>query len=65
MVGKLILGELFKISDVKSLKKTIKEKAESISLVVNKTNEFDVPIGEFCSNPYECCYKNYCWNVFP
>jgi predicted RecB family nuclease len=40
--------------EISSLKKTIKE-----------TKEPKMPIGEHCSSPYECAYKEHCWKKVP
>ena len=62
------LSNLFKTEDitepVETVMPTVPEKlSEYKSLLYN--SEPDIPIGQHCSNPYDCPFVSYCWRDVP
>ena len=62
--GNLELEKLFKIEDVSEYvinnQNNIKEKINEINKYMNRKDEENKDIGEYCFKPYECPYFKYC-----
>ena len=67
-VGDLDLGALFTVDDVTGLtldmQADIPEKLSDLRRSL-EDGEPDIDIGSYCTDPYECDFKSYCWQHIP
>lgn len=62
------LSNIFKTEDltkpVEAVLPTVPEKLSEYKTLLDNT-EPDIPIGQHCSNPYDCPFVSYCWRDVP
>jgi hypothetical protein len=68
-LGELDLKELFAIEDctkeVIAMQSGIEDSIQRIKDIAELEHEPVFDIGEYCSDPYDCGYTNYCWRHIP
>jgi hypothetical protein len=67
--GRIDLNGLFTAHDctekVRAMQKDVAANIERFKKSAGEENEPDMDIGQYCFEPYECEYRNWCWKHIP
>jgi hypothetical protein len=67
--GDIDVKQLFQLEDITSSvlskQQWVEAKKDELLNMLSADNEPDTAIGKHCDNPFECGYKNHCWQHIP
>ncbi|MFH1729779.1 MAG: DUF2779 domain-containing protein [Pseudomonadota bacterium] len=67
--GEIDLSEFFVLEDVTEAaikgQAKVKRNVQKFLKILSQSEEFEIPVGSHCNNPFDCDFIDYCWSSIP